>query len=232
MKLSELKLNENNPRTITKRALNELKQSIRKYSKFLELRPIIIDDDGTIIAGNMRYRALKELGYDEVPDSWVRYASQLTEKEKKAFMLIDNSPKVLSGTWDKDALKTWDPEVLNEFKLDSLINTVYTTKIEAPIYEIKGLKPSVSSLYDDTEVNELIELINQSNVPTEVKKFLILSAYRFTKFYYSKIAEYYAHADKETQELMERLALIIIDYNKAIEYGFVELSKRLKELLP
>jgi hypothetical protein len=47
---------------------------------------------------------------------------------------------------------------------------------------------------------------------------------RHIVFDYQKIADYYAHASKEIQELMEKSALVIIDFNKAIQNGYVKLS--------
>ena len=76
------------------------------------------------------------------------------------------------------------------------------------------------------KTKELLEKIKQSNVSEEEKKFLRLGAYRHLCFNYSKIAEYYVHADKEMQELMEDSALVIIDFEDAIAKGYVELSKQ------
>ena len=50
-------------------------------------------------------------------------------------------------------------------------------------------------------------------------------------FNYRNIAEYYAHADVDVQELMEDSALVIIDYNKAIELGYVKLSRSVAEMV-
>ena len=49
-------------------------------------------------------------------------------------------------------------------------------------------------------------------------------------FNYQNIADFYAHSNKEVQELMEQSALIIIDFNKAIENGYIKLTKEVKEL--
>lgn len=103
-------------------------------------------------------------------------------------------------------------------------------KTNIPQYEIKGEEPDISELVDTSKTKELIEAIKQSNVPTEIKQFLKLAAYRHLCFNYSKIAEYYAHADKETQELMEQSALVIIDFGDAIRNGFVQLSEQISLL--
>lgn len=107
-------------------------------------------------------------------------------------------------------------------------DTKYTMDVKAPIYEITGECPELSELVDTSKTDQLKEEIESSKIPVDVKKFLMLSAERHTVFDYSKIAEYYAHAPKEVQELMEKSALVIIDFNKSIEYGFTQLSSKIK----
>lgn len=113
-----------------------------------------------------------------------------------------------------------------EFKDDT--TKKYSSKIEAPIYEPKNQKPHVMELYDNTKTLRLITEINNSQLPDEEKKFLIEAAKRHTVFNYEKIADYYAHSSKEVQHLMERSALVIIDFEKAIEYGYVKLCDEIR----
>lgn len=99
----------------------------------------------------------------------------------------------------------------------------YTTKIEAPIYEPKNAKPHVLELYDRTKAQRLINEIEASDLPDDEKTFLINAAYRHTVFNYERIADYYAHAEPATQRMMERSALVIIDFEKAVQNGYVRL---------
>ena len=82
-------------------------------------------------------------------------------------------------------------------------------------------------MYNSTKTMELIREIENSSVDKEIKDFLRVAAFRHTTFNYEKIADFYSNADKEVQELMEKSALVIIDFEKAIENGFVELSKNI-----
>ena len=107
---------------------------------------------------------------------------------------------------------------------------IYTSKIKAPVYEIKGDKPKLSELVDDYKVKELLDKIDKSVAPAGVKAFLRTAATRHYKFDYAKIAEYYANSNPEVQELFEQSALVIIDFDKAIENGFVQMNKRLMEI--
>jgi hypothetical protein len=61
-------------------------------------------------------------------------------------------------------------------------------------------------------------------------EFLLKAAQRHRVFNYRNIAEYYAQASPEMQDLMEKSALVIIDYEDAIANGYVRLSERLKRL--
>jgi len=116
VKLSTLKLNTANPRVIKDEKFKKLVQSVKEFPKMMALRPIVIDNDGTILGGNMRYRALLSLGYKEVPDEWVRRASELTDEEKQRFIIEDNVP---FGEWDWEKLANeWDAELLDEWGMD------------------------------------------------------------------------------------------------------------------
>ena len=104
----------------------------------------------------------------------------------------------------------------------------YSSKIEAPIYEPKNKKPHILELCNKSKTQILINEIEGSDLPVDEKKFLIDAAGRHNVFNYEKIADYYAHSNKEMQHLMERSALVIIDFEKAIEYGYVKLCDEIR----
>ena len=118
---------------------------------------------------------------------------------------------------------------VNLFKADKEEDTKYTSKIEVPIYEPKNAKPHILELYDKSKTNKLIREIESSNLPEEEKTFLKEAAGRHTVFNYEKIADYYSHSSPQMQDLMEKSALIIIDFNKAIELGYVKLCEDIKK---
>jgi hypothetical protein len=105
----------------------------------------------------------------------------------------------------------------------------YSSKIESPIYEPKNLKPHILELCDKSKTHRIIKEIEASSLCNEEKFFLIDAARRHSVFNYEKIADYYAHSSKEMQELMERSGLVIIDFEKAIEYGYVKLCDDIKK---
>ena len=106
----------------------------------------------------------------------------------------------------------------------------YTEKTDILQYVPTGEKPELNELVDTNKAEELITAVMMSDVTWDEKVFLMKAAQRHLAFNYRKVAEYYAHANKEMQELMEQSALVIIDFDNAIENGYVKLSKRIKEL--
>lgn len=120
---------------------------------------------------------------------------------------------------------------LIDSKLTKQTDNTYTKKINIPQYNPSDTKPYVESLYDIKKYSKLIRNINNSNVTEDEKRFLKFAAARHIVFNYSLIADYYAHSNKEMQELMEESALVILDINDAIANGYVKLSKDIEKLL-
>lgn len=100
----------------------------------------------------------------------------------------------------------------------------YTSKIKTPVYKPRGKKPHINELFDISKTNRIISRIKTSDITDEEKAFLIKAAQRHTVFNYEKIADYYASATPKMQRLMEENALVIVDFDKAYECGFVQLA--------
>ena len=82
----------------------------------LSLRPMVIDENNVVLGGNMRLRALQELGFTDVEEEWVKRSSDLTEEEKKRFIIADN---VAFGEWDWDTLANdWEVVDLEAWGLE------------------------------------------------------------------------------------------------------------------
>ena len=116
MKLKDIKPNPNNPRVIRDYKFQKLKQSISEFPKMLSLRPMVIDENNVVLGGNMRLRVLQELGFNDIDEAWVKRSSDLTEEEKKRFIITDN---VSFGEWDWDTLANdWEVVDLEAWGLD------------------------------------------------------------------------------------------------------------------
>jgi DNA modification methylase len=113
MNINEIKPNPNNPRIIKDDKFKKLVKSIQDFPQMLELRPIVIDENNIVLGGNMRLKACIEAGLKDVP---VKQAKELTEEQKKEFIVKDN---VGYGEWDWDDLaNNWDAEELVEWGID------------------------------------------------------------------------------------------------------------------
>jgi hypothetical protein len=111
-KISEVKLNPNNPRLIKDDNFKKLVQSIKDFPEMLDIRPIVVNADMVILGGNMRFKACKEAGLKEVP---IIVADNLTEEQQREFLIKDN---VSGGEWDWSLLAEWDSEQLEEWGLE------------------------------------------------------------------------------------------------------------------
>jgi DNA modification methylase len=116
IKLASLKPNPDNPRYITEAKFEALKRSIRDFPEMMALRPMVVDDQGTVLGGNMRLKALAELGYQDIPADWVVKAKDLTEDQRREFIVKDN---IGFGDWDWEAIgNDWSDLPLEDWGLD------------------------------------------------------------------------------------------------------------------
>lgn len=105
-----------NPRNISNLDFSRLKLQIKKLGQY---KPLLVTEEGIILGGNMRYRAYKDLGIQEV---WVSVVKPKSEAEKVEFALSDNDR---AGYYDEQMLQEliWttedlSTEVLGLYKVD------------------------------------------------------------------------------------------------------------------
>jgi hypothetical protein len=111
------------------------------------------------------------------------------------------------------------------------VDKTYTAKKKIIQYEdVGGEKPDIKNLYSLYRYLEFVHNIKTSNVSEEEKNFLLISASRHIVFDFGKIAKYYAHASPEMQRLMEQQALVIIDYDDAVENGYTQLAEKFDKM--
>jgi len=242
-KTSDLVPYARNSRTHSETQVSKIAASIKEFGF---LNPIITDGNNGIVAGHGRVMAAQKLGLDELPTI---DAAHLSEAQRRAYVIADNRLALDAG-WDDEMLRVELGDLdsqgfdltLTGFDLDELANLfdkvpegegedvegdAYSRKIEAPIYEITGDKPTISALYDEGKARELKAEIAKSDLPDEISAFLNAAADRHTVFDFRNIAEFYAHSDAETQDLMERSGLVIIDFDKAIESGYAKIAEEI-----
>jgi len=136
VKPSSIKPNPDNPRFIRDQKFQELKESMQTFSKMQEFKPIIVDENMMVLAGNMRLKVAKELKWKTV---WIDDLSGWTEKEKREFIIRDNTH---AGEWDMD-------DLANKYSVD----------------ELKGFGLELPGLYNEEEqfhVDQIKEDLKQS----------------------------------------------------------------------
>lgn len=109
--------------------------------------------------------------------------------------------------------------------------SLYSTDTLVPQYTPNSVKPKLKELVDVTKYQKLVYHINKSGISEEEKDFLKIAATRHFVFNYAKIADYYVSTTPEMQRLMEESALVMLDIDDAIAYGYVQLSKNIKKIL-
>lgn len=119
--IGELKLLENNPRTITSKQLETLKKSIKENPDYFEARPLILSNRTgklVILAGNQRFRAAQALGMKQVPAVLLE---GLTKEREDEIVIRDN---VSNGAWDFDILaNNWDEKKLGEWGVEGVFQS-------------------------------------------------------------------------------------------------------------
>jgi DNA modification methylase len=129
-KISDVKLNPNNPRLIKDDKFKKLVQSIKDFPEMLSIRPIVVNKDMIILGGNMRFRACKEAGIKEIPV----IVTDLSEDKQREFLIKDNTS---GGEWDWDMLANeWDTDELEAWGLD------------LPVFDIKDEGTAEEDNYD------------------------------------------------------------------------------------
>jgi ParB-like chromosome segregation protein Spo0J len=153
-KISDIKLNPNNPRLIKDDKFNKLVQSIKDFPEMLNIRPIVVNQDMIILGGNMRFKACKEAGLKEVPV----IVADLSDEKQREFLIKDNTS---GGEWNFEMLASdWDVEQLESWGLD--VPNFESEQIK-DIEEINDFPESVNFAIKCSNLKELEELQTKLN---------------------------------------------------------------------
>ena len=195
------------------------------------------DDGLELIDGHLRQEVM---GDQVVPVLIV----DVTEEEADK-MLLTYDPLAMMAHADQDQLlqllrdTQFESQAVNDM-LEAVANgerlpmpdltapvdgNAYTQTVDIPIYYPTGPQPAIEELTDRSTADELIGQIRQAELPAAIENFLLDAAERHVAFNFQRIANYYAHSSPDIQALMERSALVIVDYNQAIANGFVRLKE-------
>lgn len=226
-----------NPRIISKEKMERLKASISAHPEFLNHNMLHVVDAAAggkyvVVGGNMRYRALKDLGYEEVPATVFPYGT--SAEDLRAYAIVDNSQ---FGEWDWDALASeWNWQELSGAGLDFPKDTAMfeeerkaketellsEAKFESAYYEPKevvGLR--LEDCIDDEIAEKKRRVVEESSLTPEQKDVMKKFCDRFRRIDFEGVANYYAfQATDEEKRVMQRLRLVLADDGSVA--GFVE----------
>ena len=164
IKISELKGNETNPRIIKESKFKQLVQSIKDFPEMLKLRPIVVNEDMTILGGNMRYKACVEAGVKEVP---ITIAKGLTKEQQDEFIIKDN---VGFGEWDWNTLANeWDNVLLKEWGMDVWqpeeavdYSVLEDLDLDEEIEDLtKGVRKGILIDFDQDDYEQAVEVVGK-----------------------------------------------------------------------
>lgn len=109
--------NPHNPCVLRDDKFHKLKKSLSDFPEMLDKRPIVAvtQEDGRymVLGGNMRLRAMKDMGLKEAP---IMLADEWTEEQRREFVIKDN---LSFGEWDTEQLvNEWDVEAISQWGVD------------------------------------------------------------------------------------------------------------------
>ncbi len=205
VKLSQVTVNEANPRIIKDAKYRKLIDSLLAFPEMLNIRPIVVDNTMTILGGNMRARALHDIatmGEQELTerisgiknrtgeektllaDKWKAWQDNPTIEVIRADSLTDEQKKEFIikdnsgyGEWDWDMLANdWDGELLDDWGLD-----VWNFKQDGGIVEeLEGLDITPDDLPkisgEDNVLMERIIIVYPGERADEIAKLIGLES--------------------------------------------------------
>lgn len=223
-------------------------------------RSIVADAHGRVPAGNKTLEAAMNAGITEVIEIETDGNALIVHKRSdwdladpkgaaRRYAYRDNRAAEVGLSWDANVIAA-DIEagldlgsMFQDYEISALYDQAaaiaeqeqrqlnYSRKIEVPLYEPSGEKPDLSALYDNRKTQQLIADINAAPIPQAEKHFLIAAAHRHTVLNFAAVADWYAHSEPHVQRLMEASALVILDFDRALELGYVKLTKHISDLI-
>lgn len=222
VKISEVKVNPNNPRLIKDDKFKKLVKSIKEFPEMLDIRPIVLNQEMIILGGNMRYKACVEAGIKEVPV----IITNLSEEQQKEFLIKDN---VSGGEWDWDMLANeWNTDDLKEWGLDLPLDYNEVLEAEEDEFEVPegGIETDIM-LGDLFEIGEHRLLCGDSTDSDSVAKLMNgeKAELLFTSPPYSDMREYNGEKNLSVDNISE----FIPTWMPFVEYQVVNLGIQRKE---
>lgn len=196
-------------------------------------QPIVVDEDGVILAGHTRYKAAKRLGLETVP---VHVARGLTPEQAQAYRLADNKTAE-AATWNDallagelDGISTIDMEAFGFGESDANadgngLDDKYSAKLGEVTYEPSERRWNAGELFDEPRRDEIVPLI-EAVEDEDIRAVLYKRLDWLIEWHWDRVADYYCNqASPSEQRAFERLAMVLMDRDDLIANGYSDLMQ-------
>lgn len=158
MKLADMVRPEKNVRIHTEQQLREFERSVKMFG---QIRPIVVDENNVILAGNGLYETLLRLGYEE---AMVYQYTDLTENQKKKLMIADN--KIFSlGIENLDTLNAFLEDLQGDLDIPGFDSEILKQMVSDA--EDVTEKLSEYGTLDDSEIQAIKDRAEKAQKPVE-----------------------------------------------------------------
>lgn len=222
-----IKFDERNYRKHSETNKSRIAKSLKDYGAG---RSCVVDKDGYLIAGNGVYEQAQKLGMrvKEVESDGTelvvvrRTDLGVDDERRKGLAFADNATSD-NVDWNLDLLTAdFASKFLSDFGV-AIKKTEALSQLDyVGIYYEPERKPDVRLIdcVDFEKFNEKMKVIDESELPDEMKSALRWFAYRFIRIDFESVANYYAfNASEEERKVIERLRLVLVDNGVQ---GFIE----------
>lgn len=159
--ISSLVSPEKNVRIHSDKQINEF---IRSIDKFGQIRPVVIDENNTVLAGNGLVEALKRAGKET---AYVYKIDNLSENDKKKLMIADN--KIFSlGIDNLDTLNSFLEDLQDDLDIPGFDEDILISMVESSAEVTERI--SNYGVLDEEEINSIRENADRKNTAVESPK--------------------------------------------------------------
>lgn len=239
-----------NPRFIRDDKFEDLKRSIENSPEMLALRELIVYDNGgelVIIGGNMRYRAMRELGYKEAP---CKILNKTTPADKlREYIIKDNLPygqndwDIIANEWDSAELADWGMDIPDFEDVEDLPTESEPELTPEQLSELieKASLGCITEYNEDTNYDlaklfrrhgnaELEKMLAEGQAQGAVRKEIAevckMRLAQCTTMNFDEIIKYYRSDDCSDveKELLKKLYLVFVTPKETVESAMLRME--------
>lgn len=206
-----------NPRQINEKEYTKLKASLQadNLTGVMPLKVYLHNGEYVVLGGNMRLRALQELGEKDAP--CIIVPADMDTDTLRKIVTTDNSTfgewdfDMLANDWDESELRDWGVDL--PFGEDTETSKLSEIKINSMYHEPQEHPHlTLEQCVDLTKYNAKMDALREMGLTEEQLQVMELFARRFIRIDFESVANYYAfNASEKEKDAIERLRLVLID---------------------